>query len=114
MGILKRIFGQASPSRPDSLVGCWHLSKSDDSSLEPAEMDFRSDGRLFYSIDAGDKWQVMKLVWRVDGDVIVTNQPTSPREERTRFSVDEKGDLVTEFGGQRASFHKGPKKAPEV
>jgi hypothetical protein len=82
--------------------------------MEPAEIDFRADGTLYYSIDAGDRWQVMKLVWRVEGDMIVTDQPSAPREERTPFSFDHEGRLVAAFHGQGCWFRKGPKKAPEV
>lgn len=82
--------------------------------MEPGELDFRADGALYYSIDAGNRWQVMKLVWRVEGDVIISDQPSAPREERTSFSFDEEGLLVAAFQGQRCWFRKGPKKAPEV
>lgn len=82
--------------------------------MEPAELDFRADGALYYSIDAGNRWQVMKLVWRVQGGVIISDQPSAPREERTSFSFDEEGLLVAVFQGQSCWFRKGPKKAPEV
>ena len=98
----------------EPIVGCWQFVESDDPSFEPAELDIRGDGRLFYSIDAGDRWQIMKLTWRVEGDVIVTDQPSHPSEARSRFAFDETGQLVTYFEGRRTRFKRGPKRAPEV
>ena len=86
---------------------------SQDDSAEPAEADFRPDGRLFYSIHAGDRWQIMKLRYQVDGDLLVTDQPSAPREEKTRFALEADGTLTLEFGGQRSSYKRGPKVAPE-
>ena len=114
MNTLNRLF-QSRPTKDESaLVGCWHLTRSDDASAEPAEADFRDDGRLYYSVLSGDRWQVMKLRYRVDGGLLVTDQPSDPREERTRFSMDADGSLILGFGGQRSWFKKGPKRAPAV
>jgi len=81
---------------------------------EPAEADFRADGRLHYSVLSGDRWQIMKMVYRVEGDVIVTDQPSSPREERTRFALQPDGTLILELGGERTRFRRAPKVAPEA
>jgi hypothetical protein len=114
MKILSRLF-QSRPIKDESdLVGCWHLMRADDASAEPAEADFREDGRLYYSVLSGDRWQIMKLRYRVDGGLLVTDQPSHPREERTRFSMDADGSLILEFEGQRSWFKKGPKRAPAV
>jgi hypothetical protein len=88
--------------------------RSDDASAEPAEADFRDDGRLRYSILSGETWQIMRLAYRIEGDVLVTDQPSEPREERTRFSIEGDGSLILEFGGQRSSFKRGSKRAPLV
>jgi len=88
--------------------------RAGDPAAEPAEADFRDDGRLYYSVLSNDRWQVMKLRYRVNDDYLITDQPSHPREERTRFSTDSNGFLILEFGGQRGSFKRGPKRAPEV
>ena len=88
--------------------------ESADGQAEPTEADFRADGRLHYSVLSGDRWQIMKLVYRVEGNVIVSNQPSSPREERTRFTLQVDGSLVLEFGGQYSRFLRAPKVAPEA
>ncbi|HEV7786010.1 MAG TPA: hypothetical protein VGQ28_11780 [Thermoanaerobaculia bacterium] len=114
MGVFKQLFGRTPAQLPPELVGCWHLTQSDDPSIEPAEMDFRADGHLYYSVDAGDRWQIIKLVWRVEGAMIVSDQPSASRQERTPFAFDEAGLLVLEFRGHRSRFRRGPKRAPDV
>jgi hypothetical protein len=96
------------------LAGCWRMIRSDDVDAEPAEADFRPEGRLFYSIASGDRWQVMRLQYRVEGNVIVTDQPSAPAEERTAFAIESDGTLRLEFGGQRSWFARAAKTAPEV
>jgi len=95
------------------LVGCWELIRSAVQPMEPAETDFRSDGRLFYSVLSEGRWQIMKLTYRVEGDYLVTDQPSHPRTERTRFRLESDGTLMLEFGGQKSWFRRGKKRAPE-
>jgi len=107
------------PSRkqmsPEQLLGCWHLEQAEeDLHSEPVEVEFRPTGELIYSIDAGDRWQVLRLTYRVEDDVLVTNQPSAPREERTRFELTPEGTLVLELRGTSASYRKGEKRAPRV
>jgi hypothetical protein len=90
------------------------LVQSADGQGEPTEADFRADGRLHYSVLSGNRWQIMKLVYRVEGNVIVTDQPSSPGEERTRFELQPDGTLILEFGGGRGRVRRAPKVAPEV
>jgi hypothetical protein len=113
VGFLDR-FRTRAPSVPSELVGCWRLVESADGQSEPTEAEFRADGRLHYSVLSGDRWQIMKLVYRVEGNVIVTDQPSSPHEERTRFTLQADGSLVLEFGGQCSRFRRAPKVAPEA
>jgi 6-phosphogluconolactonase (cycloisomerase 2 family) len=99
-----------------SLVGCWRLTKAD-RELEmndPVEMEFKANGELLYCIESGDKWQVMRLTYRIDGDSLVTNQPSHPSEERTSFSLDPNGSLVLDYGSAQAHFERGPKSCPVV
>lgn len=113
MGFLDR-FRRRPPSVSSELVGCWRLVESADGQCEPTEVDFRADGRLQYSVLSSDRWQIIKLVYRVEGNVIVTDQPSSPSEERTGFTFQADGSLVLELGGQRSRFRRAPKVAPEA
>ena len=61
-----------------------------------------------------DRWQIMQLVYEVDGDTLMSDQPSSPRKEKTRFRFEEDGTLVLESGGQRTWYKRGPKVAPDA
>ena len=112
MGFLDR-FLKRSSSTP-ALVGCWQLVQPADKPSEPAEADFRADGQLVYSVLSGDRWQIMKLRYKVDGDSILTDQPSLPHKERTRFAFESDGTLMLELGGQRSWYKRGPKVAPSA
>src|SRR3954468_13099431 len=114
---LRRIFKrryQRWSGPPNALIGCWQLVRSDEKPFEPAEAEFLEDGRLNYSVLSEDRWQIMKLRYRIEGDVIVTNQPSAPREERSRFTLESDGTLTLELGGEQSRFRRGPKVAPNV
>ena len=106
MGILSFFKRTTASGGNDRLIGKWllvgpasHLDAGDG-----VEVEF-ADGRLDYIIrDAGQK-QIMKLMYRIDGDEIITNQPSAPREERSKFEF--VGDhLVVTFGGKRSQFSR--------
>jgi hypothetical protein len=111
--ILDRLFGRKSVVS-DALVGCWQLVAVEGQPFEPAEANFRPDGTLQYSVLSGARWQIMKLRYRVEGDVLVTDQPSAPREERTKFFLGPDGTLSLEFGGSRSLFRRGEMVAPDV
>jgi hypothetical protein len=46
----------------------------------------------------------MFLTFRVDGGILVTDQPSSPRQERTAYSIGPDGKLTLWFGGQRSVY----------
>jgi hypothetical protein len=100
----------------EALIGCWHLETADPvlGMTEPAEIEFKPNGELVYSIDAGAKWQIMLMTFRVDGSDLVTNQLSAPKEERTGFSLVGSNKLVLDYGGAKASFVRGEKRAPAV
>lgn len=103
-----------SPSQ--LLIGCWHLDHADPAldMNEPVEMEFKPDGQLIYAVEAGSKWQIMRLTFRVDGSTLVTNQPSAPQEERTAFSLEGHDRLLLDYGGAKASFTRGSRRAPAV
>jgi hypothetical protein len=68
-------------------------------------MVFFPDGRLEYRTLQGDVLQIMKLTYRIDGTVIVSNQPSAPREERTTFRLDG-STLVLNYGGEETSYER--------
>jgi hypothetical protein len=46
----------------------------------------------------------MFLTFRIDGDTIITDQPSAPREEWTRFEIDTDGKLILWFSGEPATY----------
>jgi hypothetical protein len=76
-------------------------------------MEIFADGRLTYTVSGPDdavmlppdKEGLMLLTYRVEGDEIVSNQPSRPREERTRYKLD--GDvLILTFQGETTHWRR--------
>jgi hypothetical protein len=85
----------------DPVVGKWFGRVN----REAAAMEFRADGRLAYVVLSEGKCQTVVLTWRREGDIIVTDQPSLPSQERTsaRF-VD--GRLLLTFDGVETWWDK--------
>ena len=89
------------------LVGRWVIDPFDVEAIEvlgQANLEFRSDGSLVYSVVKADRIQTMFLTYRVSGDELITNQPSAPLEERTRFSFTQDGCLALTFRNQESGF----------
>jgi hypothetical protein len=82
------------------LIGKWTGSVDG----QTVEMEFTTDGRLTYTIHAGKRLQIMHLVYRVEADTLITDQPSHPREERTKFRFDEPGRLLLDYEGRETRF----------
>jgi len=82
--------------RSEDLVGVQELGR--------ATLEFEDDGQLTYTLHAKESEQKMFLTFRVDGETLVTDQPSSPREERTAYSIGADGRLTLWFGGQRSVY----------
>jgi hypothetical protein len=91
---------------PAWLLGAWQLLRADPA-LEFApgvKMEFRPGGRLLYTIDAGGREQVFTLIYRVEGDMLQTDNPSAPHRASTRFLRGEADVLIFDFSGARALF----------
>jgi uncharacterized protein (TIGR03066 family) len=103
---------QAQPAASRKLIGCWHLITQ--KGQDAVEMEFKHNGELIYSIKSRDRWSIMKLTYRLDGNIIISNQPSPPHEERTKFRFETNGNLVLEFNGATSRYLHGPKCAPSA
>jgi hypothetical protein len=89
------------------IVGKW---RSDPDDLEALRMygdvslDFSRNGALTYTIHTEGKRQIMLLAYRIDGDVLITDQPSDPKEERTRFKITPVRKLVLEHEHWPATY----------
>jgi hypothetical protein len=88
------------------LLGRWRLVRADASlAFAPGvRMEFRSGGRLLYEFIAGGKRHVVKLLYRVDGGTLRTDNPTSPHEATANFRFGAGEVLVFDFAGACAFF----------
>jgi hypothetical protein len=83
------------------LIGPWKINPHDSNAVAEyglATIEFRADGSLMYTIDTGHSDQIMQMTWRTERGELVTNQPSAPREERTRYEI-EGNNLVLRLGG---------------
>jgi len=71
---------------------------------EAVTMDFASDGSLLYVVHAEGKDQKMFLRFRTEDGVVITDQPSEPREERTRYRIEVDGRLILDFNGDETIF----------
>jgi hypothetical protein len=89
------------------LNGKWKSDPGDtatQASYGEISMTFHEDGRLIYVVQGRDKDEVLRLVYKASNDELVTDQPSTPTEHRTKFSFDERGRLILEDGGERSRF----------
>ena len=98
------------------MIGCWRLVRSDGEidALDEVEMEFFPNGQLTYAVAEGKKWQLSLLTYKVSGSVIITNQPSAPAEERTKFSFEPDGTLRLESNGSRTWFARVASRASAV
>jgi hypothetical protein len=92
-----------------ALVGRWRLIHTEGpANFQHVTMEFGADGSLQYSIELMDRIQVVSLTYSVSGNVIISNQPSAPGEERTRFSIGADGRLELHHGDSRLWFERVP------
>lgn len=86
-----------------ALIGRWTLFRAEKplDTDESIQMEFTKDGRLVYATGRKDGTHISNLVYKVSGDILITDQPSSPREERTKFWFDSEGNLVLEYDGRK-------------
>jgi hypothetical protein len=108
MGLFS-IFTRRQRGDDPRLHGRWVLVRSDDATIEVGErveMEFSADGKLTYAIRQRGCRQIMNLTYQVQGSEIISNQPSAPAENRTRYEIDDEGQLVLEFGGGRSWYRR--------
>jgi hypothetical protein len=91
---------------PSALLGRWRLMRAD-TVLDFApgvQMEFLLGGRLMYGFDVGGRRETVALVYRVEGDVLHTDNPLTTHEMSTHFEIGAGGVLIFDFVGARAWF----------
>lgn len=65
-------------------------------------MEFRTEGHLHYHIDVGGRDQVVELFYRVDGDLLFTDNPSAPHSMIVRIAHGAGDILLLDFAGAQA------------
>ena len=91
---------------PPWLLGRWRLLRADPSlDFAPgAGMEFLPYGRLRYTIRVEGRLHEIALIYRVDGDMLQTDNPSAPHRASTRFTHGDGDVLLLDFSGARAVF----------
>jgi hypothetical protein len=88
------------------LLGRWRLLRAD-AALEFAPdvcMEFQEGGRLRYEFSVGSHRESVALLYRVEHDMIRTDNPAAPHTTSTRFRFGAGEVLVFDFAGACAWF----------
>src|SRR6267154_6837473 len=79
------------------LVGKWKSDPDDLAAINEygdVSLNFSPNGALTYTVHTEGKRQIMLLTYRIEGDLLITDQPSDQKEERTRFEIRPDGKLV--------------------
>lgn len=88
--------------RDPQLLGRWKSVPGADQ--EVVTMEFDKDGSLTYTIHADDRDQKIFLTFETEDGVIMSDQPSAPREERTRYRFTANDELVMTYDGEETTF----------
>jgi len=92
------------------LVGTWISDLSDsvgNHGLGLTSLEFTSDGTLLYTIHEKDRDQIVRLTFRAEEPgVIISDQPSRPRGERTTYEFTDDGKLVLDFEGKKSKYRR--------
>jgi hypothetical protein len=94
---------QATPG--PTLIGRWRQVGP---VADESTMVFTNDGKLIYSVHTGAKTQVINMVYEVSGDQIITDQPSNPGKESSKFYFEPSGILVVDYQGEKTRFMREP------
>ncbi len=105
-------------SSADRLLGSWRIERAEGGidGTTPTDIEFLPGGLADYCVHVGGGWHVIPLVFRIEGDVLVTHPrpPMVPQEEHTRIRFEPDGALVMEHGGGRVWLRRAERRAPRL
>jgi hypothetical protein len=103
----RRCLFPAMTELPDPrLLGRWRLFRSAPGlDFAPnVRMEFQPGGRLQYSFTAGENPQTVMLIYRVEGDLLLTDNPVAPHATTSKFWFGPGDVLAIDFAGAVAFF----------
>ena len=106
MGLLKKIFGQKKMI-DSRLIGIWISDLADELTVSnpgSVRLTFSDSGDLIYDVMDGEKIQRINMIFWTEGNIVISDQPSHPKKERTKFEFESDRKLILEFGGERTVF----------
>ena len=91
------------------IIGVWKLDPSDIKSKQMygnVSIEFKSTGELIYIVHLKDKEQKMFMTYEIKGNLLVTDQPSTPNKEETEFRILPDNKLELSFGGIKSIYVK--------
>lgn len=90
-----------------SIIGLWILIENDTeaASKEKVFMEFKPNGELILTYSSREKDSIIFLTYKIQGDVLVTDQPSHPRAEESSFYLTGKNlEIIT--NGEHSSYRR--------
>jgi len=94
-------------------LGTWKVDENDPVSVKnygDVTMTFEAEGTLKYVVNNGKEQQIMLLTYEVQDDKLITDQPSSPQKETTRFEFISDDKLKLFFDGVESNFIRSKEK----
>ena len=91
------------------LIGTWISDMNDlatKNNIGNVRMTFTIDGKLIYEIHEAKKLQKMFMIYRINGDTIISDQPSEKTEQITKFKFINKDRLILEFEGLKTFYNR--------
>jgi hypothetical protein len=88
-------------TKNNRLVGRWRSDPAHyDTQINFGDttMDFRENGELIYIIKTAEREQTVNLLYSIQGDQLITDQPSHPDRQSTLFNIEEDTLLLTYDG----------------
>jgi hypothetical protein len=92
------------------LVGLWRTDPADVKSIKVfgnVKMEFTENGKLIYWIEDNNKLQQLNMIYQVNGNLLITDQPSAPSREETIFEILPDGRLKLFMNGIESFYIKG-------
>jgi len=97
-----------SQTMDKNLIGTWNTDEDDEKTMQTigkVTITFTHDGKLVYDIIEDGKIQRINMIYKVEGDFIISDQPSNPQEQKTKFKL-ENNKLLLVFNGEKTMFKR--------
>lgn len=92
----------------DILIGNWILDPLDIKSLQiygDISIEFKDNGELIYKIHSNEKDEVINMTYEIkDEGILITDQPSFPHKEETKFKITFEDKLELYFSGLKSTY----------